>query len=63
MYLGWLGARAFAAGLVSPFVLAAASGAMMIAADAATRRSRIAFGPFMVSAAAAVILASPFVGS
>jgi len=62
MYLGWLGARAFVAGLVSPFVLAAVSGAMMIAAGAATRRSRIPFGPFMVSAAAAVIVATP-VGS
>ena len=60
MFLGWLGARAFVTGLVSPFVLAAVSGAAMIAAGAATRKSRIPFGPYMVGAAAAVILASPF---
>jgi leader peptidase (prepilin peptidase)/N-methyltransferase len=63
MFLGWLGARALAAGLVAPFVLTAASGAVLITAGAATRHSRIAFGPFMVTATAAVILASPFVGS
>jgi len=34
-----------------------------VPADAATRHSRIAFGPFMVTATAAVILASPFVSS
>ena len=63
MFLGWLGARAFAAGLVAPFVLTAAAGAVLIAAGAATRNSRIAFGPFMVSATAAVILASPFLAA
>jgi hypothetical protein len=31
----------------------------MIAAGAATRMSRIPFGPYMIGAAAAVILASP----
>ena len=39
------GARAFATGLVFPFVLAAASSAAMIAVGAATRNSRIPFGP------------------
>jgi leader peptidase (prepilin peptidase) / N-methyltransferase len=56
---GWPGARAFATGLVFPFVLAAASSAAMIAAGAATRKSRIPSGPYMTGAAAAVILASP----
>jgi prepilin signal peptidase PulO-like enzyme (type II secretory pathway) len=60
MFLGWLGARAFVTGLVSPFALAAVSGAAMIAAGAATRKSRIPFGPYMAGAAVAVILASPF---
>jgi leader peptidase (prepilin peptidase)/N-methyltransferase len=63
MFLGWLGARAFATGLVSPFVIAAVTGAAMIAAGIATRKTRIPFGPYMVGAAAAVILASPFLGS
>jgi leader peptidase (prepilin peptidase)/N-methyltransferase len=62
MFLGWLGARAFAAGLVAPFVLAAVTGAALIVAGAATRHSRIAFGPFMVIAAAVVILAGPLAG-
>jgi hypothetical protein len=52
------GAKAFATGLVFPFVLAAASSAAMIAAGAATRKSRIPSGPYMTGAAA-VILASP----
>jgi leader peptidase (prepilin peptidase)/N-methyltransferase len=63
MYLGWLGPRVFTAGLAGAFVLAAAVGAVLIWAGAATRHSRIAFGPFMVSAAAAVILASQLAGS
>jgi len=45
MFPGWPGARAFATRLVSPFVLAAAGNAAMIAAGAATRNSRIPFGP------------------
>ena len=45
MFLGWLGARAFVTGLASPFVLAAASRAAMIASGAATGKSRIPFGP------------------
>jgi hypothetical protein len=53
-----LGARAFATALVFPFVLAAASAAM-IAAGAATSKSRIPSGPYMPGAATAVILASP----
>jgi leader peptidase (prepilin peptidase)/N-methyltransferase len=63
MYLGWLGPRAFAAGMVAPFVLAAVTGTILIGAGAATRHSRIAFGPFMVSAAAAVVLVTPAIGS
>ena len=59
MFPGWPGAGAFATGLVFPFVLCAASSAAMIAAGAATRKSRIPSGPYMTGAAAAVILASP----
>jgi hypothetical protein len=57
MFLGWLGTPAFAAGLAAPFVLAI-SGTALIWAGAATGHSRIAFGLFMVSAAAAVVLVS-----
>ncbi len=55
---GWPGARAFGPGSF-PFVLAAASSAAMIAAGAATRKSRIPSGAYMTGAAAAVVLASP----
>ena len=58
MVPGWPGAGAFATGLVFPFVLAAASSAAMIAAGAATGKSRIPSGPCMAGTAAAVILAS-----
>jgi hypothetical protein len=59
VFPGWPGAGAFAAGLVFPFVLAAASSAAVIAAGAATRKSRIPSGPYMTGAAATVILAGP----
>ena len=65
MFLGWLGARAFAAGLVAPFVLTAAVGAVLITAARGdchqAQPHRV--GPFMVSATAAVILASPFLAA
>ena len=59
MFPGWPGAGAFATGLVLRSLPAAASSGPMIAAGAATRKSRIPSGPCMTGAAAAVILASP----
>jgi hypothetical protein len=59
MSTDWPGARAFATGLVFPFVHAAASSSAMIAAGAGTRKSRIASSPYITGAAAAVILSSP----
>lgn len=60
LYLGWLGARAFVAGLAGGFVLAAVAGIVLIAAGKATRKSQIPFGPFMLAGALTAILASPY---
>jgi leader peptidase (prepilin peptidase) / N-methyltransferase len=62
LYLGWFGARAVAAGLAGGFVLAAVAGLAMIAARRATRKAHIPFGPFMLAAALAVLLAPALSG-
>ena len=58
LYLGWIGPAALFIGLAGGFVLAAVAGVAMIAAGKATRKSQIAFGPFMLAGAIAVIAAS-----
>jgi leader peptidase (prepilin peptidase)/N-methyltransferase len=58
LYLGWVGPAALVIGLAAGFVLAAVAGLGLIAAGKATRRSQIAFGPFMVAGALAVIVAA-----
>jgi leader peptidase (prepilin peptidase)/N-methyltransferase len=58
LYLGWVGPAALVIGLAAGFVLAAVAGLALIAAGKATRRSQIAFGPFMVAGALAVIVAA-----
>lgn len=58
MYLGWLGVRVFFAGIVAGFALAAIVGLTMIIAGQATPRSHLPFGPYMLCAATAAILAS-----
>ncbi len=59
LYLGWIGAPALVAGLLGAFVLAAAGGLALIVAGKATARSQLPFGPCMLAAAIAAILASP----
>ncbi|HEY2238168.1 MAG TPA: A24 family peptidase [Streptosporangiaceae bacterium] len=56
LYLGWAGPDELVIGLAAGFVLAAVAGLALIAAGKATRRSQIAFGPFMVAGALAVIV-------
>jgi prepilin signal peptidase PulO-like enzyme (type II secretory pathway) len=63
LYLGWLGVRAFLAGLVGGFLLAAVVGVALITAGRASRKTQLPFGPFMLAAAVAAVLASPFMGS
>ena len=58
LYLGWIGPAALVIGLAAGFVLAAVAGAGLIVAGKATRQSQIAFGPFMLAGAIAVIAAS-----
>jgi leader peptidase (prepilin peptidase)/N-methyltransferase len=58
LYLGWIGLSALVIGLAAGFVLAAVAGLTLIAAGKATRRTQIAFGPFMVAGALAVIIAA-----
>jgi len=58
LYLGWVGPDALVIGLAAGFVLAAVVGLALIVAGRATRRSQIAFGPFMVAGALAVIVAA-----
>ena len=56
-YLGWLGATAFAAGLVAAWLLAAVTGLGLMLAHRADRKTQIPFGPFLIAATLAVVLA------
>ena len=57
-YLGWLGATAFAAGLMAAWLLAALTGLGLMLAHRATRKTQLPFGPFLIAATLAVVLAS-----
>jgi leader peptidase (prepilin peptidase) / N-methyltransferase len=58
LYLGWFGFRALAYGLFGGYLLAAVAGLGLIVAGRATRKTKLAFGPFLLAAAMAVILAA-----
>lgn len=62
LYLGWVGLTELVIGLAAGFVLAAVVGIGLIAARKATRKSQIPFGPFMLTGALAVIVASGLAG-
>jgi leader peptidase (prepilin peptidase)/N-methyltransferase len=57
-YLGWLGATAFVAGLLAAWLLVAVTGLGLMLAHRASRTTQIPFGPFLIAAALAVVLAS-----
>jgi leader peptidase (prepilin peptidase)/N-methyltransferase len=57
-YLGWLGATAFMAGLLGAWLLAAVTGLGLMLAHRADRKTQIPFGPFLIAATLAVVLAS-----
>jgi len=63
LYLGWIGPAALLLGVAAGFVLAAVAGVGLIVAGKATRRSQIAFGPFMLAGAIAVIVSLGSAGS
>ncbi|MBV9794210.1 MAG: prepilin peptidase [Actinobacteria bacterium] len=58
LYLGWIGVGALVIGLAAGFVLAAGAAVVMLATGQATRKSQIAFGPFMLAGALVVIIAT-----
>ncbi len=57
-YLGWLGLHALVDGLIAAYLLAAVTGLALLAARRLTRKSRLAFGPFLLAGALLVILVS-----
>lgn len=56
LYLGWFGAAPLFYGLAGGYLLAAITGVALMAAHRANRKSHLAFGPFLLAAALAVIL-------
>jgi leader peptidase (prepilin peptidase) / N-methyltransferase len=58
LYLGWAGLGALAAGLFLGYLLAAIVGLTLLVSGRATGKSRLAFGPFMLTGALAVIVVS-----
>ena len=56
LYLGWISLTALVVGLAAGFVLAALAGLALLVTGRATRKSQIAFGPFMLAGALAVVI-------
>jgi leader peptidase (prepilin peptidase)/N-methyltransferase len=56
LYLGWLGPGALVTGLFLGYLIAAAAGLALMASRRATRKSRIAFGPFLLGGTLAAVL-------
>jgi leader peptidase (prepilin peptidase)/N-methyltransferase len=61
--LTWFGWRTLIAGGFAGFLLAGASGVVLLASRRATRKQQIPFGPFMIIGAFLVLLAWPVAGS
>jgi leader peptidase (prepilin peptidase)/N-methyltransferase len=60
LYLGWLGWSSVAIGAFAGFLLGGAAGVLLLAARAATGKTRIPFGPYMLAGAfLAVFAAAP----
>ena len=62
LYLGWLGLGPLAAGLFLGYAFAAVTGLALIAVRLATRRSHLAFGPFLLAGTLAAVLLSGLPG-
>jgi leader peptidase (prepilin peptidase)/N-methyltransferase len=54
-YLGWIGLHALVAGLIAAYLLAAVTGLALLAARRLTRKSALAFGPFLLAGALLII--------
>ncbi len=62
LYLGWLGASALIGGLFLGYLLAAAAGLALMTARRATRKSHLAFGPFLLAGTLAAVLLTGLAG-
>ena len=62
LYLGWLGVSALVGGLFLGYLLAAATGLTLMAARRATRKSHVAFGPFLLAGTLAAVLLTGLAG-
>jgi leader peptidase (prepilin peptidase)/N-methyltransferase len=60
LYLGWFGAGALLTGLLGGYLLAAAAGIGLLCTRRATRKSMLAFGPFLLVSSLAVIIAGGY---
>lgn len=58
LYLGWSGVSTLLAGVIGAYLLAAVAGIGLIATRRATRKSQIPFGPFLIAATLAALLAA-----
>ena len=58
LFLGWLGVGALVAGLFLGYLLAAIVGLALLAARRVSRKSQLAFGPFLLAGTLIVILVS-----
>jgi leader peptidase (prepilin peptidase) / N-methyltransferase len=58
LFLGWFGVQALVYGIVGGYLLAAVAGLGLIVARRATRKTKLAFGPFLLIATMAVIIAT-----
>ena len=63
LYLGWLGPGALVTGLFLGYLLAAATGVGLIVTRRASRKSFLAFGPFLLAGTLAAVLLTGLTGS
>jgi leader peptidase (prepilin peptidase)/N-methyltransferase len=63
LYLGWLGLGALVTGLFLGDLLAAATGVGLIVTRRASRKSFLAFGPFLLAGTLAAVLLTGLAGS
>jgi len=63
LYLGWLGLGALVTGLFLGYLLAAATGVGLLVTRRASRKSFLAFGPFLLAGTLAAVLLTGLAGS
>jgi leader peptidase (prepilin peptidase)/N-methyltransferase len=63
LYLGWLGWRSVWIGTVTGFLLGGLAGVALLATGRATRKTAVAFGPYMLAGALLAVFAAGPTGS